>query len=663
MSSTRNCGQGTGGSRQGEGRGRHRQGGRAAPGVEHPGAENPNRPMHRAVGAAKEGVVSVSSSRNGRAEKPGQWENCASPAARLVWRGYEWAAGVEDRSLCVDRRSAAEQQKIVDRRHVDHESCVYLSLLAFHRHGENDEFFDVQWRAVQQAELGGLLGMYSRSVRKAVRVYTMSASGELQPEFTVGAANPGMRCILVLPAGGGTLHCLPLGKLSVGAKVVVPALIRAELVEPPVVAETPSGGPPEEEPEYDLVELPPGPTVAAHPRVTVDGPIGPTAVDGATADLAEVAEAEYTRLLVEYRSTKTQESRSSTTSVHKLLADGDLSDATADGNPCVSYRGIQPPPPTIHDEHGQRQLCDVDWRGGWFPSQCPERPSLLRQQLLNAVSDVDYASATLDNFERFGTRTAYLEVRFEGGLHLAGRRTVTDGQMSVEFFTAGDTLHLRGASWCVRRVSSGALRVVPTCVTAGIRGRQPFSRFRRGVRVQAAVKGLDATSRAKALWQVVCLSNENATETAILNRMRGDEAKNEYKGVDAESSADLVRVLASRYRSAGNVAGPYAWGHCYSCGGPLQGKMKQRICCPGKNGQLARYVAEGLKVTSHAEPVRYPGVVHTRSRHPPLKDGVETIATKANFHMPRRGLRLCRPPPSVTVRDSGVSDSTGRFPL
>lgn len=319
----------------------------------------------------------------------------------------------------------------------------------------------------------------------------------------------------------------------------------------------------------------------------------------------------------------------------------------------MSYRGIQPPPKFI--------LNELEWRGGWFPSQCPPRPGLFLQFVWNKTRSVDFASATLDNFELFGTSPRYVEVRFEGGLHLAGRRTVTDGVASMEFFTAGDTIHAHGCTWSVQRDVSGWLRVVPTTAAAGVRTWVPLAALRSGARVQAAMAAVEDEVRRKALWQVVCLTNDNPTETAILNRMRGDAAQNEYEGADAESCADLARVLASRYRSAGNVSGPFAWGHCYSCGGALtKGKMRQRICCPGQNSDLAKMVAEGCKITSHSAPVRYPGVVWTKSRHPPLKSGVQTVATLRNFRTPRRGSRHCLPHPSATVRVLGALGSTGQ---
>lgn len=616
--------------------------------------------------------------REGQAGPATRWDHCASPAAQLVWRGYEWAAGLQKRAVRCDKQSSAEQQSIVDRRKADHNSCVFLSLLAFHRAGESREFFDQSvWGPVAPERLGAVLGQYSRQCNAHVRVYTLTAAGKLQQEMLVGPRGEhNTRCVLVLPSGGETLHCLPLGSLDPEAAIKVPPLVLAELNGAPerranlpaatqvvaVAPAAPAAPPapreaPAEKPKVAVAVAAPATPGTGAQAVAVWAPLPQEAAASSTGDLAFGPVGHTTAETV----LEAAASLADAAALMVLPPDWEaipqpampkasLEEFSAYG---ASYRGIQAPP---------KSLYKADWRGGWFPSQCPARPSLVLQHLKNTFCDVDFASATLDNFEMFGTVPAYLDVRFEGGLTRTGRRTVTDGKECVEFFTAGDVLHVGESVWNVRRESCGLLRVVPACLTASLRSRQPLARFRSGAKVQASVTKLEDETRKKAIWQLVCLTNESATETAILSRMRADEAKNDYKGTDAESSADLVRVLATRYRTAGNVCGPYAWGHCYSCGGELKGKMKQRICCPKRNSDLARLVADGEKVTSHAAPIRYPGVVWTKSRHPPLKKGVQTVATGENFHMPRRDLRLCLPHPSVTAHDSAEWGSTGRSP-
>ncbi len=609
---------------------------------EHAGAESSDRPTQHlrevrggrvAAGGKGKQRLLASDRKENRSNKPrvadnrsGQhWETCACPAAQIVWRGYEWVRPIEERSVYCDKASAAEQQSLIARNRADHNSCVFLSLLAFHRAGESREFFDQsQWGPVARQRLSGVLGQYSRATRSRVVVHTLNQDGCCEAQVVIGSGNRKEVRLCVLPSGDGCLHCLPLGTLRQAGRARIPEGIRGEFLDQGTSAEEPA------------------------PVITVEpAPDAPPAVLAPVPEAEEEGEGGEDWEVIHH-----EQFYSTLPGSGPVIPYSEVSLCCPDmaGRIPPSYRGIQAPPP---------DLGTVRWRGGWFPSQCPESPSLFSPLVENQLFSVDYASATLDNFHLFGTAPLYSEVRFEGGLQQAGRRTVTDGQKSVEFFTAGDVLHVGSSAWSVQRVVDGWVRVTAATLGAYWRESVPFSLMMRNPKVQAKLIALDAETRAKAIWQLVCNTNTDATETAMLTRMRGDAAQRQYTGADAESSADLVRVLASRYRSAGNVAGPYAWGYCYSCGKPLRGKMQQRICCKGKNSDCARLVADGEKVTSHAAPIRYPGVVWTKSRHPPLKKGVQTVATERNFHMPRRGSRIFLPHHHATVRDSVVSGSTG----
>ncbi len=597
--------------------------------------------------------VNVAVRNGGRGERgtPGERDKHACPAAQRVWRGYEWMRPLQEAALFCDRETTGLQQRLMEENRADGTKCVYLALLAFLRAGEEIEFFrTVQWGPVPQERLGHVFGMYCRAYGTTICVFTLTAQGGLEAQMTIGRGGH-TRNVVLVPSGDGGLHCLPFGKIRAGAAITLPPVVLSEMrggeeSAPTVVVPT------EAEASSPAIVVAEPPVPATMPRAQgVSGGDLPEFPDPWEGSLVEAADTHITL-----------GTAAVTQAMDLALPDWVPVDSSAEQpHPSgvlhqvydchdMDYRGIQKPP---------KCLQGIGWRGGWFPSQCPEQPAVLTAAVKNKLFDVEYASATLDNFELFGTYPLYVPVRLEGGLTIAGRRTITDGKSSVEFFTPGDTLVLAGSTWSVQEELGGFLRVVATNVRASVRGAQPFAKFRQGVCVQAAVNPLSQEGRAKALWQLVCLENDKPTETAILSRMRGDEAQNGYKGVDAESAADLVRVLASRYRTAGNVAGPFSWGHCYSCGGPLKGKMKQRICCPKVNTDLAKMVAEGCKVTSHATPIRYPGVVWTQADHPPLKPGVETVATRENFPMPRRSLRLCRPRPRVMARDWEEWGSTG----
>lgn len=536
--------------------------------------------------------------------KPGGGQGtggCASPPAQIVWAGYDWAQGYNQERVFTDKRSMAEQTAILNSNSKTVGACLFLTLLSFHRYGDDRRFFERKWEEVPLEKIAGVLGEYTRMTKRRLVVCTPGEDGRLERQATTGGASGDRRHILLVPSGGGGWHALPLGVPNFDAVVELPAAVAADIVPQIKVAAAPVQPP------------------AGEPVMDDSGSSGPMEQQAMpAAESAVVASAPPNRPI---RSNWRWGHPASP--AFRLLPVAPVP---------VSYVGIQAPPP--HVTH-------CDWRGGWFASQCPARPGLVVPQVLNLLTNPQLASATVANFERFGhLRIKYVPVRFENGLQKAGRRTVTDGLESTEFFTAGDTLHANGRSWSVQRDGSHLLKVVACDVKAEWLSTRMFFRSRRGTRVHAPADSMTEEGLVKAKWAVVCGAETDPGVTSILSRARGDAAMAGYKGsTDPESVADLARILTSRYRSAGNVAGPYKWGHCYSCGAMLsKGANAQRICreCRQRNSLLGRMIAEGCKVTSDSAPLRYPGVVWTKSRHPPLKPGVVTVATGENFHMPRR---------------------------
>lgn len=78
--------------------------------------------------------------------------------------------------------------------------------------------------------------------------------------------------------------------------------------------------------------------------------------------------------------------------------------------------------------------------------------------------------------------------------------------------------------------------------------------------------------------------------------------------------------------------GPLSWGWCFSCGGCSSARMAHKMCTAchsSRSGNpVVRNAAAGQPVASSTQPLVYEGVINTPSRHPPLKKGVETIATR-----------------------------------
>lgn len=585
------------------------------------GAESPNRKGGK--GAAEKEV----GKKKREAPPGGGHGGYASVAAQIVWRGYAWAEALQAERVFCDKASAAEQQSIKDAHAKDGPSCVYLSLLAFHRAGDSHKFFDRQWGEVPRENFEGVVGEYARMTKTRVAIHMLWRSSNvsdkrtrLDTQFTFGEAGARRLHLLLVPGGQGQLHCLPLGKPDFHATVECPPLILDD-----VVAQAPK-----------VEDVATSSTSAAPQMAAADGK------PATTPPAAEVTEQKASSVTQSAKAVPPvdeedefydiRESDLKSVGTEKTLEQyaGSLASKALSVLTKATYRGIQPPPISLYASRS------VEWRGGWFASQCPKDPNIVCAAVMNVIVAPDFASATLDNFEKFGTSPVYCAVRLEKGLQLTCRRTITDGRDAVEFFTAGDTLHHESGSWRVLQDGPGLFKVEASDFGARLRSASSLSLLREGVAVHAPAEKLGDESLKKAKWGVVCLTNKDPVETALLTRMRGDEARDGYKGADPESAADLVRVLAKHYRGAGNVAGPYGWGGCYSCGKALSGKVRQRICCNKQNTTLARMIAEGCKVTSVAAPVRYPGVVWTKTRHPPLKPGTNSTATGENFPTPHR---------------------------
>lgn len=619
----------------------------------------------------------------GQAGKKG---GCASPAAQRVWRGYEWAARLSS-PVYVDKATMAEQQALMSRDNGN--CCLILALLAFHQRGQPTGFFDRErWDTVQGRYVNGVLGAYSKEYGCQVALYTLSVRGSLRPECVFGSGV--RRHILVLPGGDGGLHALPMGKPDLTAVVEIPPLILEDIEggdAARVAAAAPGAGVAQAKGPAPAAGGPAEAPAPANDPAVAEEVVGPVVLPEPAADgppvLPPAGQQEPDQAPGPGQPAGPPAQEPEAGVEEGGVADGvdnapppppGAPDAAAGldyGEDYPSYCGIQPPPadlleaairadfrrrvaeaeygPALTEDcqadhwrltEGGRAIIEAEsrarahdcWWGGWFSSQCSTSVGVAKA-VKAAVWWPKFASATADMFELYGTKPRYLDVRFVDGLVRLDSRVVTDSVQSTQYFTAGDTITSGARSWVVKRVA-GFLRVEPT----SLRSKYSMAKQRGGARVTAPAIQLSDESRAKAEWAAVTLSNAHPLETAILTRMRADQAAERWRGPQATEAAALVNVLCQRYRCAPNVSGPYGWGYCFSCGSPAQGKLNQRICreCQGKNTMLGRMVAEGCKVTSNAVPVRYPGVVHTRSRHPPLKSGVETVATERNFRTPRR---------------------------
>lgn len=543
---------------------------------------------------------------------------CASPPAGAVWSLYGWARGLCE-PVFTDKRSAAEQERVMMQHRADGPSCAQLSLLAFHRYGDDLAFFEGRWGELTLEQCGALFSRYVRCFKqRRLTVHLLNQDGSLSTQVTYGRGDE-RRHVLIVPNGVGGSHCLPLGRPDFGARIEVPAGVSPldfGTSPDPVPAEQPA-----EAVSAGCAKLGNAAAVSSSAAACQDAP---AADAGARHDAAgELQSATPTPAPPGPAMGTAFPREEDFDSDEAFGAAVEAYAKEAKRITVVNYCGIQPPP--------QVPKTRYRWLGGGFASQTEGFISLL-WWLLTWFTWPGLCSATMDMFSKYGCGPRYAEVRFTGGLQRLTRRVVTDGVEQTEFFTAGDTIRAGSLVWCVRQDGPGYLRVYPVDFRTWFWSSLGWI---GSAGVQAPAEILDRKTLSKALWQAERLSAKDGLQTALITRMATDAAQQQWDGADAESAAAMVRMISQHYGPISGVSGPYAWGYCFSCGSPLSGKkMKQRICCKGQNTQLANAVREGCKVTSPACPVAYPGVVWTRSRHPGLKPGVETVATDANFRIP-----------------------------
>lgn len=502
--------------------------------------------------------------------------HCANPAALEAWKGYEWAKALDKGALYATKENAAMMAKYIKEHASDGYSCLFLSLLAFST--KPIGFFDQKWGEVTIERLDSVIGRYAREARTAITIYLLCKDGRLRGQQVFGRGSDHGGAIAIIPAGNGAIHALPIAQPS-GEAIVVPEAVLRDITGDAAPREQAAATAEAPEPAPDRTGA------AASPEPESErkrhGPQGPQ----------------------DYR----------------LIPACDPPNVVGPFLwPPKSGKYVGPSPPP--------KWFTGDWVAGYLASERRD-VSMMRQWLYTNVLRPDLASATLGNFRRFGTTVYYSDVNFGSTVARIGRRSFTDGQTEDEFFTAGDRLTADGYSWDVLRVTwdGHPVLVAKPCSISTIILAEPAD-----AKVHPALGEVDEVELFKARCTAMRLTRSDPIETALATRWMGDWAAKGYdvKG-DPDDVASLASAVARQYCSVGSVGGGYGWGLCYSCGGKLTGKS--RICCWGVNRPLAKIIAAGEKVTSLTNRILYPGVVWCTSQHPPLKAGVETVATDQNF--------------------------------
>jgi hypothetical protein len=348
-------------------------------------------------------------------------------------------------------------------------------------------------------------------------------------------------------------------------------------------------------------------------------------------------------------------------------------------------RGIEAPPTTRPERdltyYGQVSppISGFEYVGGWIPTQCPllEFEGFFNHSRKKwKMGVVDVCAATAHSVGVFGTAKIFLPVYPETlDLHKIGCQQWSDGQEVVAPFYSGDIVYV-GHDAFVARPALGEFgrELSRDLLRLQQRGLEPLSLvpvkasmsalFNRwvlesrtcqllsfmftspsqDVRIVPALKAQPSpTEYERAHWLAVCDRASDPRAIGVLNRWRLEAVKNDYQGgLKAEEAEAYVRALFHDSTAPRSVCGAFKWGYCWGCGAHLPAKkMASRICvnCLRRNTDLGRLVAEGSRVCSRGSPIRYPGLVWTNSRHPPLKASAATVAVEGrNIHVGGLGL-------------------------
>jgi hypothetical protein len=320
--------------------------------------------------------------------------------------------------------------------------------------------------------------------------------------------------------------------------------------------------------------------------------------------------------------------------------DSNVGNSAFRGRP--SFDGIHSPPGCLN------------WRRGWWPSTGTQHVSMLGllPKLRPAVASATqpYAKAYLDS-------VLYLPVEIREPLFEARRRIVSDGQYSSHYFLAGDVVRAGDSTYRAEPVKQWGLDLLrlvrnkttfSDCFSKAVRDLIPFVSSCPSVELATAGPlKLSDEGKSAAKWMMQVNTTAKPIAIASISQFRNRAAAKNYSAEadQPDEAGAWVEYMTGLYPEAKGVGGPYKWGYCFSCGKQLPGTFKHRLCkeCnKGKNSDLGRIVAEGLHVTSASNPIVYPGVVNTVSRHPQLKP-TSSFATPQNFRLAPSASRRCCP--------------------
>ncbi len=302
------------------------------------------------------------------------------------------------------------------------------------------------------------------------------------------------------------------------------------------------------------------------------------------------------------------------------------------------YYGCLPPGP------------ECRWIGGWWPSTVSTHPveptGFAAHDIASAFRKPDLILATVENVKMFGLDADFVHVNqfpIPETVRVIDVNTLTDGRLACSLIHPGTCLYTSSGMARAKEVTAGEHTILRfELVNQGFWAKLSELISSGPCEVSQVVHPRDLTNvhklmLSKARWTIVQSKAKDPVTIAMLSQARTVDVANGHEA----NPYDVYEALVAEARAHGlpegmSLAGKeFGWGYCFSCGDVLPGRFPGRMCKPcnaRRNSMVGRLVADGLNVCTHTHPVCETGVVHTDSRHPPLKV-VGTRATERNFQV------------------------------
>lgn len=304
--------------------------------------------------------------------------------------------------------------------------------------------------------------------------------------------------------------------------------------------------------------------------------------------------------------------------------------------PEVSYGGAFGHVKMVYEGPVNQLSCETAWRSGWW--RFPGTEFGCADFFDRWAVAPDIAAATIEMAREWGTRCYYSKIRATGGLRMTRDGEVTDGTHKAQTFKEGSVITVRWSEYMavpahirVNGVVIEVLKLVRTTSGSLVSTVGVWSRIWGKAKLKSYAPKvdwrLDENLTRTMKWQAEAKTAKDPVVTGFVNLLRGNMDKE--APMDPDGVMPFVNALSECYTKPRDVGGPFEWGYCYGgCSKPRPGCFKGRICleCNAKNTELGEWVANNHRICTMQVPIRYPGVVNSKRKHPSLKKSAKSCA-------------------------------------